>query len=138
MSAVITVRRMGKVLFSQLCISSHPGGEVPWSLVPSAFPASCPVAFLWGGGGYPCSFPGLWSQVRGGGEWYPSPRFFSWSLVPSPFPGGYPISRQGIPTSQDRTRAPPPPPETEQKSEYLLRSGSMPLRSRRRTLGLYC
>ena len=50
-----------------VCLFTGGWGEVPQSLVPGPFPASCPRFFLGGGRGY----PSLWSQVlsweKGGG-----------------------------------------------------------------------
>ena len=123
------IRRMGKVLFSQ--VSVCPQGRYP---SPRLFPRSL----------VPCAL-----QRR-----YPSPKFFPWPLVPGSFRGysnpshwstpvlekwgylspgwGYPNPGQGgYPPSQDKARLPPcqdcislpPPTKTEQQSVYLLCSG---------------
>ena len=135
------IRRMAKVLFSQVCLFTREEGGLP----------QCQVLSEVSG---PRSFP-LSSWGR-----YPSPRFFPRSLVPGPFsgstlllagggtpvlPGGTPVLRQdwgtpmvrtGVSPGQDwssplgRTGVPHPPPPLWDRTPRVSNcyaAGGMPL-----------
>ena len=88
--SLISDKATTKVLFSfsQVCVSVNTQGGIP---------VSGHMSLPWPFGGW-----------GGGGQEYPSPRFFPWSLVPGPFPeehtpvpagrgGGYSTPRWGVP-----------------------------------------
>ena len=89
------IRRMGKVMFSQVCVRPHPlcpsSRFFPRSVVPGPFPGDTPVL---AGGGYPSP---RWEE-------YPSPRWGRTTGL------RYPPSRTGLgyPPVQDRTGVHPP------------------------------
>ena len=76
------IRRMGKVMFSQVYVHSHRGS----SLVPGYFPGLWSQVLSQQGYPSPRYFPGLWSQVLSWG--YHSPRFFPRSILGG---GGTPV-----------------------------------------------
>ena len=133
-SQIITarIRKMGKVLFSQVCVCQREGGGenprpvvpgpflrgrgCPWSLVPGPFwegrRRGAPVLVLVGGGGTPVlvlvggGVPLSWS-----GRGYPCPGPGGGGEYPWPSPGrvrGYPCPSQLL------GQPPPPPPPPSQ------------------------
>ena len=128
------IRKMWKVLFSQVYVCPHLGGRYPSFLfqVPSQPLAPWPF-WGWGDTPVPNSFPDLWSQVLCRGGVCPSPRFFPWSLGSRSFPEGTYPSRLEYPWGKS---PPPPPPRQNSRASTFNVMDGMPLQvlcSRRRT-----
>ena len=127
------IRRMVKVLFSQVCVCPHWEWGLPHSLIPGPFSGVTPG---------PGSFPGLWYQILSQrGTPVPTGVPQSQAVVPQSQAGGTPVPCRGYPflgvLPQARTGLGYPQPrqdwgtslarqnlsKTEQQSKYLLCSG---------------
>ena len=130
------IRRMGKVLFSQVSVCSRQGG-IP---VPGSLPGHWSQVFSGGGTPVPGSFPGHWSQVLSGGTLVLTRGTPVLPGVPQDGIGlGYPPGHEGYPCTQVRMGCPlardgvPPPPDRTVERTLAIQWVVCLLRSRRRT-----